>query len=156
MYRQILYVTALASLIWMSCGEEKPANAANGTATENNQPAAPVYPPDTLLQFTDGASMVNLFAKYPNMPRIDLRSEAEFKKGHIVRAINWPYTGNEKDCMMRILSLNRKTPVMIYDYNTGNQVTVGREMEASGFERIYTFKGGLLNWINAGQTLVLN
>lgn len=155
MFRTILYTAAIGSAVWMSCGQSA-APAADTTASAEQTQTTPAPRADTLLQPTPGHEMVYLFNKYPNMPRIDLRNAAEFKKGHIQRATNWSYYENGKDCMMRLMSLDRNTPLMIYHSDHELVKQIGQQLVAYGFHDVYIFEHGLSDWAAAGQVYVLN
>ncbi|HEB82661.1 MAG TPA: rhodanese-like domain-containing protein [Gammaproteobacteria bacterium] len=82
---------------------------------------------------------------------IDLRAEAEYKKGHIKGAINIPLKTLAKK--LPDLSADRHRPVLVY-CNSGNTATSAiRMLKKAGFEKVNNLEGGILAWKEANMPL---
>ena len=82
---------------------------------------------------------------------IDVRSDGEFRQGHIVNALNIP----ESQLAERLGKLNkyRGRPI-ITTCRTGQvSVKAGGKLVAGGFEKVYTLNGGILAWEGASLPL---
>ena len=82
---------------------------------------------------------------------IDVRSDGEFRQGHIVNALNIP----ESQLAERLGKLNkyRGRPI-ITTCRTGQvSVKAGGKLVADGFEKVYTLNGGILAWEGASLPL---
>ena len=78
---------------------------------------------------------------------LDVRSEAEFKTGHIPQARHMP-TG---DLNQRLKEINKfkDKPIILY-CQTGNRAnTAGARLKKEGFGAVHTLQGGLAAWQNA-------
>lgn len=93
-----------------------------------------------------------LIEEKPNLTIIDVRTNGEYRDGHIVGAVNINY-----------FSLNFKKQLSAYD--PGSEYLVHcrsgkrsaravRIMKSLGFENIYHLDGGVLAWNAAGLDLV--
>lgn len=82
---------------------------------------------------------------------IDLRAEAEYKKGHIKGAINIPLNSLAKK--LPDLSADKNRPVLVY-CNSGNTATSAiRMLKKAGFDKINNLEGGMLAWKEANMPL---
>ena len=82
---------------------------------------------------------------------IDLRSDGEFRQGHIVNALNIP----ESQLADRLGKLNkfRGRPI-IATCRTGQiSAKAGGKLVAGGFEKVYVLNGGILAWEGASLPL---
>lgn len=87
----------------------------------------------------------------PNMPILDIRSEAKFNSGHIWRAVSLDQ--NAKDFDRRLASFGRNQEYAIYCQDGRNSFKVAEEMKKMGFYRIYHLRHGVNNWGESGQAL---
>jgi len=82
---------------------------------------------------------------------IDLRAEAEYKKGHIKGAINIPLNSLAKK--LPTLTADKNRPVLVY-CNSGNTATSAiRTLKKAGFTRVNNLEGGILAWKEANMPL---
>ena len=82
---------------------------------------------------------------------LDVRSDGEFRQGHIVNALNIPDT----QLADRIDKLNkyRERPI-IATCRTGQvSAKAGGKLAAHGFEKVYSLSGGILAWESASLPL---
>jgi|LakMenE01Jun11ns_1017448.scaffolds.fasta_scaffold9537254_1 thioredoxin len=75
---------------------------------------------------------------------IDVRTPAEFAKGHVNNALNYDWRGNEFDA--QIVSLDKSKPVFIYCLSGGRSSAAADKMRAEGFKEVYEMQGGLMKW----------
>lgn len=77
---------------------------------------------------------------------VDVRTPAEYKGGHAVKALNLPLDTLENN----IAQLDKNKPVYVI-CETGSRSKKGAEiMQNAGFEEVYNIKGGTSAWMEAG------
>lgn len=75
---------------------------------------------------------------------IDLRDQADFRKGHIVDAINIPYAKlNERIGELDDL---RERPVIFVCKMGQFSSAAGKQLMAKGFKQVYRLNGGIGEW----------
>ncbi len=77
---------------------------------------------------------------------LDLRDAADFKKGHIVGAVNIPAAKLES--RVGELEKHRDTPIVLVCKMGQQAGTAGKQLRASGFEKVYKMTGGMMEWGN--------
>ena len=77
---------------------------------------------------------------------LDLRDAGEFKKGHIVGAVNIP--GTKLPERMVELDKYKNKPVVLVCKMGQQSGTAGKQLKAAGFERVYKMSGGMMEWGN--------
>ena len=82
---------------------------------------------------------------------IDVREEGEFGVGHLLYAINAPYSRLELDLLTRIPRLT--TRLVLVDNVPGTKGRATQRLASLGYTDIYTLEGGIARWQDAGQTL---
>lgn len=108
---------------------------------------------DTVLVSIGAKDFAAVTKLKPNMPIIDVRTEAEFKAGHIWRSVNMD--ASDPNFGPRIASFGRDQEYAVY-CQTGNiSFMVAEQMKKLGFKRIYHLQRGLLHWGDTGQALQL-
>lgn len=85
-------------------------------------------------------------------PVVDLRSAAEFKKGHIGRAVNIPFFQEKFED--EIKPLMDSTRIAIYCANGVNSASAAEIMEKMGFKKIKVLDQGIKGWMTANKELV--
>ena len=82
---------------------------------------------------------------------LDVRSDGEFRQGHIVNALNIP----ESQLAERLNKLNRyRGRPIIATCRTGQtSAKAGSTLSANGFEQVYSLHGGILAWEGASLPL---
>ncbi|QLE83652.1 MULTISPECIES: rhodanese-like domain-containing protein [Shewanella] len=76
---------------------------------------------------------------------VDVRSKEEFKKGHIVGAINIPLS-DIKNNQMSALENDKASPIIMV-CNAGMVSTQAAQlMVKAGFESVHSLKGGMGDW----------
>jgi rhodanese-related sulfurtransferase len=75
---------------------------------------------------------------------VDLRDAAEFRKGHIVDAINIP-AAKVGDRMGELEAIKEKPLVLVCKVGQ-NASMVGKQLAAKGFTNVYRLAGGMSEW----------
>lgn len=75
---------------------------------------------------------------------IDLRDPAEFRKGHIVDAINIPYA--KIDERIGELEKLRERPLILVCKMGQFSSATGKKLLAKGFKQVYRLSGGIGDW----------
>ncbi len=82
---------------------------------------------------------------------IDLRSDGEFRNGHVVNAVHVPF--DQIEGRLRRLEKYRRKPV-IAACRTGQQsAAAARRLRTEGFEQVHRLQGGMVAWQNADLPL---
>ena len=83
---------------------------------------------------------------------IDLRDQAEFRKGHIVDAINIPYAklGERSD----ELDKWRDHPLILVCKLGQYSSAAGKQLQQKGFKQVYRLSGGISEWQVAQLPLI--
>lgn len=83
---------------------------------------------------------------------IDLRDQAEFRKGHIVDAINIPYAKlNERVSELESL---RERPLILVCKLGQYSSAAGKQLMQQGFKQVYRLSGGISEWQGAQLPLI--
>ncbi len=82
---------------------------------------------------------------------IDLRSETDFEKGHIINALNIPLA--ELPNQLDKLKPHKQKEVIVNCANGSVSAKEARKLMNEGFEKVSCLKGGLLAWQNASLPL---
>lgn len=102
-----------------------------------------------LLQHTGGGlspqQVVQMFNKEDALA-VDVRSEAEYRKGHILDAVHLPVgevrSGHGK------LGKDLARPLIVY-CETGPRASIAaKDLKRAGFEKVFCLQGGLAAWRN--------
>lgn len=78
---------------------------------------------------------------------LDIRSEDDYKTGHIINAMNIP-SANLQDSVSK-LDKHKDDPIILYCQNGVESSRTLRVLKQSGFSQLYFMKGGLTAWQNA-------
>lgn len=79
---------------------------------------------------------------------IDARSAADFKRGHIIGAVNVPSTKLDEN--KKVLDKLKGQPVIVYCALGGTAPAVVEKLRQRGFEEAYAMRGGINAWQGAG------
>jgi len=101
----------------------------------------------TLVIPMETTSLIN----HENAVVIDVRSEADFRTGHILNALNFPAA----DMMQRLDDLKKysKRTIILYCNNGSDSARLCRMLRQQGFDKVNCLKGGLYAWRNANLPL---
>ena len=101
--------------------------------------------------FLSPSMATRLMNNHDDMLIIDIRTTADFKKGHIKGAKNMPLSDFAKG--VDGLSDDKDKPVLIY-CNSGNTVTRAiKLLKNAGFEQVNNLDGGIAAWKEANMPL---
>ncbi|WP_290652887.1 rhodanese-like domain-containing protein [Aquisalimonas sp.] len=78
---------------------------------------------------------------------VDIRSEADFAKGHLPNAVNVPL-GN-LDQRHKRLNKHKKKPIIVYCAQGMQAAKAGKQLKENGFEQVHQLKGGYASWQEA-------
>ncbi|EDP46831.1 rhodanese-like domain-containing protein [Rickettsiella grylli] len=83
---------------------------------------------------------------------LDVRDALSYKKGHIAKSINIPFS--ELKSKLSDLEPYRERPIII-NYKPGqSHHKLGRLLKNAGFLKCYHLKGGIMSWQNAALPLI--
>ena len=82
---------------------------------------------------------------------IDLRSDGEFRNGHIVNAVHVPF--DQIEGRLQRLGKYRQRPVIAACGNGQRSASVIKRLRADGFARVHRLQGGMTAWQGAGLPL---
>lgn len=78
---------------------------------------------------------------------IDVRTPAEFSKGHLPNAKNFDWNGKSFD--QQIAMLSKEKPVFVYCLSGARSTSAANKMISEGFKEVYQLEGGILKWRGA-------
>ena len=76
---------------------------------------------------------------------VDVRTPAEFKKGHLGQALNIDFY-DKKSFEESFQKLNKDQPVYLYCRSGFRSKKAAMRLLNMGFSKVYDLKGGLNNW----------
>ena len=100
----------------------------------------------TNLSAIDFANKIN---ELPAAPIIDVRTPDEFSKGHIQKAKNIDWNGN--DFEKQIAMLDKAKPIFVYCLSGGRSSLAASKMRNEGFKEVYELDGGIMKWRGANM-----
>lgn len=77
---------------------------------------------------------------------LDLRDAAEFKKGHIVDAVNVPFS--KLSTRMTELAKHKDKPIVLVCKMGQQSSAAGKQLKASEYTKVYKMTGGMMEWGN--------
>ncbi len=80
---------------------------------------------------------------------IDVRTPDEYFSGHLIKAINMNYNGD--DFEKEIQKLDKNKPTFVYCLSGGRSSNAAALMEKLGFKEIYNMAGGIMKWNAEGM-----
>ena len=82
---------------------------------------------------------------------LDIRNGNDYKKGHIINSISLPNT--ELAERLESLEKHKQKAVIAYCEHGNTSDKAARTLKTSGFENVYSLKGGVTAWRNANLPL---
>ncbi len=76
---------------------------------------------------------------------VDVRTNREFRKGHLARAINIDFYKASR-FRLEFEKLDKSKPVYIYCRSGHRSQKAGKRLLGLGFSKVYDLEGGLNNW----------
>jgi rhodanese-related sulfurtransferase len=75
---------------------------------------------------------------------VDLRSSADYKRGHLLNAISLPLARIDSDT--GVLGSNKTRPVLVYCGIGSNSAVAADKLRKHGFTEVYPLRGGISDW----------
>lgn len=119
-FQTIYYPVYLVSLLFVSCGQETR---------------------QTTLSPKEFASLAQ---QENDAVILDVRTEEEFREGHIAKSVNIDWNGI--DFEKKVAAIDRSKPVLVYCLRGGRSESAAQKMRSMGFTEVYELKGGLAEW----------
>jgi rhodanese-related sulfurtransferase len=82
---------------------------------------------------------------------LDVRTPMEFAQGHIDRAVNIDFQGDNFE--KEVLDLDKDAPIAIYCRSGNRSSQAVKVMEKLGFTNLYDMDGGVIDWAAANKPL---
>ncbi|MDQ3141447.1 MAG: rhodanese-like domain-containing protein [Bacteroidota bacterium] len=95
----------------------------------------------TKLTATEFAKKIK---KLPSALIIDVRTPAEFSKGHLKNSFNYNWNGSE--FQNQISKLDKSKPVFVYCLSGGRSSSAANQMRSNGFKQVCELSGGIMDW----------
>ncbi len=88
-------------------------------------------------------------AALPDAVIVDVRTNKEYNKSHIQKAINISYFGG--DIKKHIDTLDKSKPIFIYCQTQHRSPLTAKIMKRRGFKHVIDLKGGFMKWENENK-----
>ncbi|PTU31606.1 rhodanese-like domain-containing protein [Stenotrophobium rhamnosiphilum] len=75
---------------------------------------------------------------------VDVRTSADFKRGHLLNALNLPIAKIEEQ--IGVLGKDKSRPVLVYCALGSSSVAAVDKLRKNGFTEAYPLQGGINNW----------
>lgn len=82
---------------------------------------------------------------------LDVRTPDEYNNGHLAKAININWNGNDFEAAAS--KLDKSKPVFVYCLGGGRSANASAKLKSMGFTEIYDMQGGITAWNNASKPL---
>ena len=93
-----------------------------------------------------GPAEATRLLNHDNAIMIDMRSDKDYREGHIVNAINLQAGKGE---IPATLNKYRERPVIVYCQRGNQSTAVCNKLSKQGFETVYNLHGGVIAWQKA-------
>lgn len=113
------------------------------TATEEVTP--------TLVEPTEAEQIIE---STPGLVVLDVRTPEEVAEGTLPGAVAIDFYS--PDFAAQVAQLDRDVPYLVYCRSGSRSAQATRIMTDLGFTQIWELDGGILSWVNAGETLTTN
>jgi rhodanese-related sulfurtransferase len=78
---------------------------------------------------------------------VDVRTQADFKRGHLLHALNAPLA--KLDEYLVQIGRDKARPILVYCALGGSAVTAADKLKKQGFSEVYPLRGGINGWLSA-------
>lgn len=78
---------------------------------------------------------------------LDVRTAADYKKGHILNALNLPQP--KLGDRLSELGKDQSRPIVVYCALGGVAAQASQQIKKAGYREVYPLQGGLNNWLGA-------
>lgn len=76
---------------------------------------------------------------------VDLRPAAEYKRGHLINAVNVPFNKIDESAGQ----WGKDKPILLYCALGGSSVTAAEKLKKNGYSEVYPLRGGINAWLGA-------
>ena len=94
------------------------------------------------------------FIEINNAILVDVRTQDEYNSGYIENSLNIDYLSN--DFSENVEKLDKNTPIVLYCRSGRRSSLSANKLSKLGFKEIYNLEGGILDWIEIGNSVVFN
>lgn len=84
---------------------------------------------------------------------LDLRSDSDFRDGHIKKAVNYDYNDDGFETYV-LFKFDKKTPLYIYCYTGTRSAEAKNYLKELGFTTVVELQGGFSNWTRSSKPYV--
>ena len=85
---------------------------------------------------------------------VDVRTHDEYNSGYIENSLNIDYLSN--DFSENVEKLDKNIPIVLYCRSGKRSSLSADKLSELGFKEIYNLEGGILEWIELGNSVVFN
>ncbi len=107
---------------------------------------------DPAVKNLDAGETQTLLNQKPDTYILDVRSDAEFKEGHLPGAHWIPVRELRK--RQAVLPENKDQDILVYCQRGGRSTRAAGMLQKMGYSNIHNFKGGMIAWETARQPVV--
>ena len=94
------------------------------------------------------------FIEINNAILVDVRTQDEYNSGYIENSLNIDYLSN--DFSENIEKLDKNIPIILYCRSGRRSSMSANKLSKLGFKEIYNLDGGILKWIETGNSVIFN
>lgn len=94
------------------------------------------------------------FIEINNAILVDVRTQDEYNSGYIESSLNIDYLSN--GFSENIEKLDKNIPIILYCRSGKRSSMSANKLSKLGFKEIYSLDGGILKWIETGNSVIFN
>ena len=94
------------------------------------------------------------FIEINNAILVDVRTQDEYNSGYIESSLNIDYLSN--GFSENIEKLDKNIPIILYCRSGKRSSMSANKLSKLGFKEIYSLDGGILKWIEIGNSVIFN
>ena len=128
MHKNSLIVFVFSVLLW-ACNSSESNQSTSGSVENMNLSA---------VEFSQK------IGSNPDAQIVDVRTQREYKGGHIAKATNIDISSNEFEAMASALDKNK--PTFVYCLSGSRSKSAVKYLQSQGFTKVYDLPGGMLEW----------
>ena len=117
----------------------------------SGQVATADQPDQGVARDISDVELVTLLAERPDLLLIDVRTDREWKDGHIEGACFLDFL--EDDFPAKAKTLPKDRPIAVYCAAGGRSADAMAFLAKEGYREVYNLRGGFYGWEDAGRTI---
>lgn len=145
---KVIYTIALGAFLTVACGNSKPTQADNQSATANTESTQNLTDTSSVFKVISAAEFGDKIANQPGVI-LDVRTPGEYKKGFIKDARLLDIFSDNFDAELN--KLDRNATYYVYCASGGRSAECAEKMQTLGFKKVYDLDGGMGAWRNANM-----